>query len=56
MAQTTAPGAGADPARITLAPDGYCGASCDRDEQVTVRTLDLEQLSGRSLDPGTTRQ
>ena len=37
MAETTAFGVGADPARITLAAGRLLsGASCDRDEQVTV--------------------
>ncbi len=37
MAETTAFGVGVDPARITLAAGRLLsGASCDRDEQVTV--------------------
>jgi len=37
MAERTASGAGVDPARITLAAGRLLpGASCDRDEQVTV--------------------
>jgi hypothetical protein len=40
MAETTAFGVGVDPARITLAAGRLLsGASCDRDEQVTVRNL-----------------
>jgi len=37
MAETTASGVSVDPARITLAAGRLLsGASCDRDEQVTV--------------------